>query len=60
MATKSMIKNIVISTKQSAHVFMDALMRAEQMRYKPAKMKHEYKTISGKDINEFFRNYGRR
>lgn len=54
MATKSILKKVNISDKQSASTFVKALDEAEDSKYKPAQLTRECKEITGDKIRGFF------
>ncbi len=54
MATKSILKDININSRQLAHTFVSALTQNENGKYKPAQLTRECKELTGEQIREFF------
>lgn len=57
MATKSIIKTIVIKEKHAARVFADALNKAEKIKSKPVTISKTVKSIDKSKIKEMFSDY---
>ena len=54
MATKSILKNVMIEDKRFARTFVQALESAKDAKYRPEKLTRECKEITGDKIKEFF------
>ncbi|MCI6731860.1 MAG: hypothetical protein MR487_06010 [Lachnospiraceae bacterium] len=56
MATKSILKDVVISDKKLASTFVEALSNPNNVKFHPTDLSRECKTLKGDSIKEFFKN----
>lgn len=54
MATKSFLKDVIISEKKIASRFVDALEEANNDRYKPKQISRPVREVKGVQIKEIF------
>lgn len=54
MATKSILKNVVISDKKLVRTFVNALSNPDGAKFRPLELSRKCKTLKGKSIRDFF------